>query len=107
MLQYDLTGTQLFDSETRSAVPTDGEIFAITAALLLVQDVAYGELARQELELAAGDVENVAQCIEYRLPVFTRDLGCGQRLRRRLEAFVGLRIAGVVSCTTPVPGKPT
>ena len=107
MLQYDLTGTQFFHAEARSAVPTDAEIFAITAALLLTQDVAYGELARQELELVAGDVENVAQCIEYRLPVFTRDIGCGHRLRQRLEAFVGLRIAGVASCTTPTTAKPT
>ena len=107
MLQYDLTATQLFDAETRSALPTDGELFAITAALLLIQDVAYGELARQELELAVGDVENLAQCIEYRLPVFTRDVGCGHGLRQRLEAFVGLRIAGVAPCPAPATGRPT
>ena len=49
MLQYDLTGTRLFDAETRAGVPTDAEVFAITAALLLIQDVAYGELACIEL----------------------------------------------------------
>lgn len=107
MLQYDLTGTQFFHAEARSAVPTDAEIFAITAALLLTQDVAYGELARKELELAVGDVENVAQCIEYRLPVFTRDVGCGHRLRQRLEAFVGLRIAGAAWATPHGTAKPT
>ena len=92
MLQYDLTSTRLFDAETGAGVPTDAEIFAITAALLLIQDVAYAELACKELELAAGDVENVAQCIEYRLPVFTRDIGCGSELRDRLADFAGLRI---------------
>lgn len=107
MLQYDLTGTRFFDAETHPAVPTDAEMFAITAALLLAQDVAYGELARHELELAAGDVESIAQCIEYRLSVLTRDVGCGQRLRQRLEAFVGLRIAGVAPCATPASAKPS
>ena len=92
MLQYDLTGTRFFDAETRAGVPTDAEVFAITAALLLIQDVAYGELDCKELELAANDVENVAQCIEYRLPVFTRDIGCGLELRERLADFAGLRI---------------
>ena len=100
MLQYDLTGTQFFDAETRAGIPTDAEIFAITAALLLSQDVAYGELARRELQLAAGDVENVAQCIEYRLPVFTRDIGCGSELRDRLADFAGLRI-GCLSSSDP------
>ena len=100
MLQYDLTDTRFFGGEARSAVPTDAEIFAITAALLLSQDMAYGELAHKELELAAGDVENVAQCIEYRLPVFTRDIGCGSELRDRLAVFAGLRI-GCLSSSDP------
>jgi hypothetical protein len=107
MLQYDLSGTRFFESETRLDLPTDAEVFAITAALLLMQDVAYGELASQELELTADAVENLAQCIEYRLAVFTRDVGGGHRLRQRLEAFVGLRIAGVVTCSMPDSRKPT
>ena len=107
MLQYDLTGTQLFDAETRLALPTDGEIFALTAALLLTHDIAYHEVAHKELALAPADVENIAQCIEYRLPVFTRDLGCGHTLRHRLQAFVGLRIAGVELCPAPQAAKPT
>ena len=107
MLQYDLTGTPFFHAVTRSALPTNGEIFAITAALLLTQDVAYGEIANQELEFAPGDVESVAQCIEYRLPVFTRDVGCGRDLRLRLATFVGLRIAGVTPSPVPARAKPT
>ena len=107
MLQYDLTHTQFFNAETRSALPTDGEIFAITAALLLTQDIAYGEVASQELEFGPGDVETVAQCIEYRLPAFTRDVGCGRDLRVRLVTFVGLRIAAVAPSPAPAQAKPT
>ena len=107
MLQYDLTGTRFFESETRLDLPTDAEFFAITAALLLIHDVAYGELVSQGLELTADAVENLAQCIEYRLAVFTRDVGGGRQLRRRLRAFVGLRIAGVATCPMPDSRKPT
>jgi len=94
MLQYDLTGTRFFTAEACSALPSDAEIFAITAALLLLHDVAYCELAQRELELTDTDIENVAQCVEYRLPVFTRDLGSAAHLRQRLADYVGLRIAG-------------
>ena len=61
---------------------------------MLLHDVAYCELAEREIELTDADVENVAQCVEYRLPVFTRDLGSAFHLRQRLADFVGLRIAG-------------
>ena len=91
MLQYDLTSTRLFGQD-RPALPTDAEMFAITAALLLMHDVAYRDLQQREVELTRPDIENVAQCIEYRLPMFTRDVGSGPELRDRLADFVGLRI---------------
>ena len=99
MLQYDLTSTRMFGQD-RPTLPTDAEMFAITAALLLMHDVAYRDLRQQEVELTGADVENVAQCIEYRLPTFTRDIGSGSELRDRLADFVGLRIGCVSTSDT-------
>ncbi len=107
MLQYDLTGTPLFEAETSAALPTEAEMFAITAALLLIHDVAFAELVLGEVELTDADVEPVAQCIEYRLPVFTRDVGAGQKLRERLADFVGLRIKGVEPRARSAPAGAT
>ena len=99
MLQYDLTSTRLFGQD-RPTLPTDAEMFAITAALLLTHNVAYRDLQQQEVALTEPDIENLAECIEYRLPAFTRDIGCGLELRDRLADFVGLRIGCVSTSDT-------
>ena len=106
MLQYDLTGTAFFEADAQHRLPTDAEMFAITAALFLIRDASLSDLARRALEFTDTDVEEVAQCVEYRLPVFTRDIGCGYALRRRLEVFIGLRIAGAPSCTAHATAYP-
>ena len=97
MLQYDLTRTEFFEATGKAQLPNDAEMFAITVALLLVHEAAYTELAKRELELTDADVECVAECIEYRLPVFVRDLGEGVELRERLRNFVGLRVGCVTT----------
>ena len=107
MLQYDLTDTRFFDAESRSGLPNDAEMFAITAALLLFHDVAYKSLAQREIVFVEDDVAGVAECIEYRLPVFVGDIGGGSHLRRRLRDFIGLRIGSSVLTTPREVSHPT
>lgn len=92
MLQYDLTGTRLFNATSREQLPTDAEMFSLTAAFLVLRDAAYSDLNECELILSLKDVEDFAHCIEMRLPSFIRDLGRDQLLRERITDFVGLRI---------------
>jgi hypothetical protein len=96
MLQYDLTNTRFFDAESRGGLPNDAEMFAVTVALLLFHDAAYASLAEHEIVFAEADIAGVAECIEYRLPVFVRDVGRGSQLRQRLRDFVGLRVGSTV-----------
>jgi len=95
MLEYDLTQTALFDCASRKQLPTEAEMFAITAALLLVHDAAYADLARRELHFSQDDIVAVAESIEYRLSPLARDFMDAERLRHRLRDFVGLRICGI------------
>ena len=95
MLQYDLTNTPLFAAESSITVPSDAEMFALTVALLVVHGSSYTDLAAHELEFCASDVERVAECIEYRLPMLLVDVRAGAALRDRLRDFVGLRIANL------------
>ena len=92
MIQYDLTGTSLFADATRADLPTEAEMFAMTIALLLVNDMAYGELSQKELEFKNEDLAALAECIEYRLSPLAHDFGDSDQLRERLRWFVGLRI---------------
>ena len=107
MLEYDLTSTRLFESESRNELPGDAEMFAITAALLLVHDAAYADLACRDLQLFEEDINAVAECIEYRLVPLARDFGDAERLRRRLRDFVGLRISLIAVHTGCAAGKST
>ncbi len=94
MLQYDMTETRFLKATAYVTLPTDGELCAITAALLLVNDAAYSDLANHVLCLDANSVERVAACIESTLKPMKHDIA---DLRTRLKEFVGLRI-----CTTPI-----
>lgn len=80
-------------------------MFAITVAMLLTNDSAYSELGVIGLELTQEAVRTIAECIEYRTPTFSRDLGFGDELRQRLTELVGLRISvhGPVRSTTRKP----
>lgn len=103
MMQFDLTGTQLADMDSIRP-PNEAEMFALTVALLLTNDAAYSELT--SVELTPEAVREVAECIEYRTPAFTRDLGFGEELRQRLTELVGLRI-GVLGQQRTKTHKPT
>jgi hypothetical protein len=107
MLQYDLTDTRFFDAESRGSLPNDAEMFAITAALLLFHDVAYTSLAERDLVFVEADIAGVAECIEYRLPVFVGDVGGGSQLRQRLRDFIGLRIGGSAIAPSREVSHPT
>ena len=95
MLQYDLTHTRLFESPSRDKLPSDAELFVVTAALLLVNEASYSQFEREALALTAVNVDAVAACIENRLPEFVRDLEIRATLRRRLADLVGIRISSV------------
>lgn len=90
MLEYNLTRTPIFSADC--AVPNEAEMFVITLALLLVHGVAFTEMGTQTLEFKSSELEKVAVCIELEVPLFTRDMGLGERLRMRLADFVGLQI---------------
>jgi hypothetical protein len=107
MLQYDLTDTPFFRADSCGNLPTEAEMFAITAALLLVHDVGYTGLAHREIVFNEADLAGVAECIEYRLPTFVQDVGHGSRLRRRLRNFVGLRIGSNVLLPSQESSHPT
>ena len=104
MLQYDLTTTRLFDATSRAELPNEGEMFAVTVALLFVREAAYADLRECDLILTPTDVEEIALVIETNLSSFARDLGGPDRLRDRLSQFVGLRI-GCTSVPTRTEGR--
>lgn len=92
-MQVDLTKTRLMQAATAVRPPSEAEMFVLTVAMLLANDSTYSELSGLGLELTQEGVRTVAECIEYRTPAFTRDLGCGEELRKRLTELVGLRIS--------------
>jgi len=104
MLEYDLTDSRLFASQENAKPPSDAEMFVLTASLLLVYEAAYSDLIDGEMALTESNADAVVECIEERLPEFERDLGVQAVLRKRIQAFVGLRIR----CVTPagMPPKP-
>lgn len=93
MMQIDLTRTKLMRTDSAVRPPNEAEMFALTVALLLTNETGYSELNGFSLELTPETVREVAECIEYRTPAFTRDIGFGQELRQRLTELVGLRIS--------------
>lgn len=105
MLQYDLSATRLFASDTSMKAPSEAEMFVITAALLLVYEAAYTDLQGGEVSLTAANVDAVADCIEQRLPEFARDFEVVTLLRKRLQHLVGLRIRSVAPLGPPPAPK--
>lgn len=93
MMQVDLSRTSLMRADLSVRTPSEAEMYALTVALLLTNDTAYSELGESGLELTEEAIRNVAECIEYRTPAFTRDVGFGKELRERLTELVGLRIS--------------
>ena len=107
MLQYDFTDTSLFEKPSRATLPSEAEMFVVTAALLLINEATYSELEHGEVALSDSNLQAVAECIEIRLPEFVRDLERHSTLRKRLAQFGGMRVAGArTPGITPSP-KPT
>ncbi len=94
MMQFDLSNTLVMqDSAIRP--PSEAEMFVLTVALLLTKVAAYSDLTGVGLELTPESVREVAECVEYRTPAFTLDLGFGDVLRKRLSELVGFRISAL------------
>lgn len=93
MLEYDLSNTPIFASDSAIPVPNEAELFVFTLTLLLIHGVACTEIESQTIEFKPDELERIAACVEEEVPLFTRDMGVGQALRQRLSDFVGLRIA--------------
>ncbi len=89
MLMYDLTHTRLLSDDGDATLPTDGGMLGITVALLLVTDRAYGEIGDHGIILTHERIEDVAACIEERLPALARDTGRGEELRKHLANLGG------------------
>lgn len=96
MLHFDMTQTRLFVHDAATPLPTDAELFTLTAALLLLCGKPFSDLSYDQLELHTQNIEDVAQCIEYRLAALTPDIGRGADLRTRLRQLAGLRIASAM-----------
>jgi hypothetical protein len=95
MLQYDLTQTRLFHDPNVVPLPDEAELFGITAALLLLNNVSYAELVGHDVALTDANVDAVATCLDERLPQLARDLQVRGALRKRLTDLVGIRIRNV------------
>ena len=97
MLQYDLTNTKFGKESYR--LPTEGELFVVTLALMVAEDCAFWELTERALTLTEESIEEIAEVIEQHCGPLARDIGNGTMLRARLAQLVGLRIdAGPVAC---------
>ena len=77
MIQYDLTSTPLAKSCERIPVPSEGELTAVSLALMLAADCSWSELENRSLVLTERNQESVAELIEGRLTPLTRDIGRG------------------------------
>ncbi len=92
MLAWDLSDTLIARDEAQRRPPNEAELQAILAALLLVDDCAFGELSGRTLALTHNNQEDVARVIEQRLEPLARDIGTGSSLRQRLDELVGLTV---------------
>lgn len=92
MLAYDLTDTLLAQSDLPVRVPRDGELLAITVALLVDEGRTFSDLNRADVMLTARNYRRVAELIEERTPPLAREFGDPTRLRGRLKELVGLRV---------------
>ena len=73
-------------------------------ALMLVKDVAMSDLQHQNLPLRSEDHERNAEVIEGRFTALARELGTGERLRRRLREFTGITLTWTWEVSTPLLG---
>ena len=92
MMQYDLSNTRLAKSSDRRLVPSEGELNAVSLAMMLAADCSWSDLGEHTLVLTRGNQETVARLIEERLCPLARDIGSGSALRGRLAELVGLAI---------------
>lgn len=96
MLQWDLSDTPLARENSSVAVPSEGELLVLMVGLLLLEGLAYRDLRNRTLRLTHENIDGVAEVIEERLPTLCPDIGSGDRLRRRLEQFVGIKVTRLV-----------
>ena len=92
MLQWDLSNTPLAQKDTSGKVPTEGELFALTVGLLMLEAVTYDALRQREIVFHEENLGRLAEVFEYRLPELAREFGDNERLRRRLTELVGIRV---------------
>lgn len=91
MLEYDLSQTRFGRESYR--LPSEGELFAVTLALMVAEDCAFWELSERSLTLTEDNSQQVAEVIERFCCPLTRDIGNGTHLRARLTQLVGIRIS--------------
>ena len=92
MLQWGLSDTPLARKDTPGKVPTDGELLALTVALLMLEETTYGDLRERELVFPEENQAQLSEIFEYRLPELAREFGSGGQLRQRLSELVGIRM---------------
>jgi len=92
-LQWDLSDTPLFRCETRVNAPTEGELFVVLVALLLLKGMGYHELAQREIVFQPDQQQQFAEVFEYRIPELASEFGCAEALRARLSELVGIRVS--------------
>ena len=95
MIQFDLTSTQLAKSREAIPIPSEGELTAVSLALMLAADCSWSELENGSLALTEQNQEAVAELIEKRLTPLTRDIGRGKALRHRLGQLAGLAVGAI------------
>ncbi len=93
-LQYDMTNTKLFHATEYVRMPSDGELFAITAALLIVHGRSFGELAAWPLCVEECLLDALSDCLGSELKPLAGDLTRDHELRARLRHFVGMSVGG-------------
>jgi hypothetical protein len=92
MLQYDLSATTVARSDEALRPPSEGELLAITVALMLLSNCACSELRGRSLTLTQRNCRRVAELIEERTPPLAREFGGPLQLRQRLVDLVGLSV---------------
>lgn len=92
MMQYNLSATSLADSGSAFACPSEGELTALTVALLLESQQSFDDLGGRELVLTDANVDSVIKVLEQQLSPLIREFRRNRDPRARVRAFVGLRV---------------
>jgi len=90
-LQWDFSDTPLARADCALKAPTEGELFALTVALLLAEGQTYEGLRSCELVFHREQLRSIAEVFEYRIPELASEV-CGDDLRQRLMELVGIRV---------------